>query len=166
MLLSIRWAIFIRRSAAASMMAAGIVERDFLEPVSGDLPDDILNGPGLGSENFDPGVLEHLHGSKTHAPGDDRLDFSSLEGRNRMTLAMGVSLVPVVDDFDALPFDIDESEEGSAAEMPVDPGLQTLIRFGRNAYFHGRTPPRKPPRPALRLQPRSAGTRWISAFPH
>jgi hypothetical protein len=43
--------------------------------------------------------------------------------------------------------------------MPVDPGLQALIRFGRNAYLHGRTPPRKPPRSLLHPQPRSAGTR-------
>jgi hypothetical protein len=25
--------------------------------------------------------------------------------------------------------------------MPVDPGLHALICFGRNADFHGRTPP-------------------------
>jgi hypothetical protein len=50
--------------------------------------------------------------------------------------------------------------------MPVNPGLQALIRFSRNANFHGRTPRRKPPRSALRPQPRSAGAQWMSAFPH
>jgi hypothetical protein len=104
-------------------MPAGIVERDFLEPVSGEVTDDIRNGPGLGSENLDPGVLEHLHGAKTHAPGNDGIDLSPLEGRDRMALAMGVGLVAVVDDFDALPFDINESKERGAAEMPVDRGL-------------------------------------------
>lgn len=147
-------------------MPAGVVERYFLEPAADNFPDDILNGPRFGSENLDPGVLEHLHGSKTHAAGNDGIDLSSLEGRNRMALAMGVVLIAVVDDLDALPFNIDESEEGGASEVPVDPGLQTLIRFGRDADFHGRTPPRKPSRPPLPPQPRSAGTRWKSAFPH
>jgi hypothetical protein len=122
-------------------MPTGLVEGDFLEPASGNLLNDILNGPRLGSENLDPGVMEHLNGPEAHASGNDGLDLSSLEGRDRMALAMGVGLVPIVDDFDTLPFDIDESEEGGAAEMPVDPGLQALIRFGRNAHFHGRTPP-------------------------
>jgi hypothetical protein len=147
-------------------MPAGIVERDFLEPVSGDLPNDILNGPRLGSENLDPGVMEHLDGPETHASGNDGLDLSSLEGRNRVALAMGVGLVPIVDNLDSLPFDIDKGEVGGAAEMPVDPGLEALIRSGRNAYFHGRTPPQKPPRPALRPKPRPAGTKWMSAFLH
>ena len=122
-------------------MPAGVIERDFLELGPGNLLNDIVNGPRLGSENLDPGVMEHLNGPETHASGNNRFDLSSLKGRNRMALAMGVRLVPIVDDFDTFPFDIDESEEGGAAEMPVDPGLQALIRFGWNAHFHGRTPP-------------------------
>jgi hypothetical protein len=156
----------ILRSAAASVMPTGIVERDFLEPVSGNLLNDIINGPRLGSENLDPGIMEHLHGPETHASGDDRFDLSSLERRDRVALAMGMGLVPIVDDFDTLRFDIDKGEVGGAAEVPVDPGLKAFICFGRNANFHGRTPPpRKPPWPALHPQPRSAGTRWMSAFP-
>jgi hypothetical protein len=85
--------------------------------------------------------MEHLDGPEAHASRNDRFDLSSLEGRDRMTLPMGVVLVAIVDDFDALPFDIDESEEGGAAEMSVDTGLEALICFGRNADFHGRTPP-------------------------
>jgi hypothetical protein len=117
------------------------VECNLLEPVSGDLLNDILNGPRLGSENLDPGVMEHLDGPETHASGNDRFDLSSLERRDRMALAMGMGLVRIVDNFDTLPFDIDKGEVGGAAEMPVDPGLEALICFGRNAYFHGRTPP-------------------------
>jgi len=62
-------------------MPAGIVERDFLELAPGDLLNDILNGPALGSENLDPGVMEHPDGPKTHASGNERFDLSSLEGR-------------------------------------------------------------------------------------
>jgi hypothetical protein len=140
-------------------MPAGIIEGDLLELAIGDLLNNILNGPRRGSENLDPGVMEHLDSPETHASGNDRFDLSSLEGRNRIALSVGVGIVPIVDDFDAFPFDIDESEEGGAAEMPVDGGLQALIRFGWNAHFHGRAPRRKPPRPALRPQPRSADAR-------
>ncbi len=132
---------YILPSAAASVMPTGIIEGDFLEPVSGDLLNDILNGPGFSSKNLDPSVMEHLDGPETHAAGNDRFDLSSLKGRNRMTLAMGVGLVPIVDNFDALAFDIDEGEEWGAAEMSVNPGLKALICFGRNTNFHGRTPP-------------------------
>ncbi len=52
-----------------------------------------------------------------------------------------MGLVPIVDNFDTLPVDIDKGEVRGAAEMPVDPGLHALICFGRNADFHGRTPP-------------------------
>lgn len=159
--LSVRsyFSVQILRSAAAPVMPAGVVERDFLEPVSSDLPNDILDGPGLSSENLNAGVPEHLHGPETHASGDDRFDLSSLEGGDRMALAVSVGLVPVVNDFDALPLDIDEGEKRSAAEMPVDAGLQALIRFGRNADLHGRAP-----RPAPRPQPRPAGARWMLAL--
>jgi len=57
--------------------------------------------------------LEHLHGPEPHASGDDRFDLSSLEGSDRMALAVGMGLVSVVDDFDALALDFDEGEERS-----------------------------------------------------
>ena len=60
-------------------MPAGLIECDFLEPISGDLLNDILNGPRLGSEHLDPGIMEHLHGPEAHASGDDRFDLSPLE---------------------------------------------------------------------------------------
>jgi hypothetical protein len=66
-----------------------------------------------------------------------------------MALAMGVGLVPIVDDSDGLRFGFHKGEEGGAAEMPVDPGLQAVLRFGRNAYLHGRISPGKPPRSAV-----------------
>jgi hypothetical protein len=59
-------------------MPAGIVECDLSELAPGDLLNDILAGPRLGSENFDPGVMEHLDGPETHASGNDRFDLSSL----------------------------------------------------------------------------------------
>jgi hypothetical protein len=62
-------------------MPAGVIECDLLELAPGDLLNNILNGPHLGSENLDPGVMEHPDGPETHASGDDRFDLSSLEGR-------------------------------------------------------------------------------------
>ena len=118
------------------MLGAGILDCEFLKTALQELFQENLDGSGNSAVDFDPAFVKLLDSSGSHASGDDHIDSFSDECAHRLTHAVGVVLIRVVDDFESIFVRITNSEIWCTSEMFINLGGLSVLGCGGYANLH------------------------------
>ena len=120
----------------APVLCTGVLGRELPEFTLSELVHDIRDCPGYRPVGLDPAFIQFLDGSGSHASGDDRINLFSDKRAHGLAHAVGVVLVPIVDDLDRALVCVANGEIRRASEVLIDLCGFSIFSCGRDTNFH------------------------------